>query len=178
MTMPSKSSRRFPTAAFSTILVFGVVGPPIGGLIAGIFPVGVTMMVKIVEIIRHPTGDLVGWSEGFLTSMAALLGFVLFEAYVHGGLAAVFSGVLLGLLAFYSRSFSARMSGIIAVCMVPAASLAMALWAGTELDGVVAITIYSSAIQIVPAVIAALSCRRLLLRLGVIGPVAAMTATP
>jgi hypothetical protein len=87
---------------------------------------------------------------------------------VQGGLAAVASGVLLGLLAFLSRSFTARMSAFISACMVPAASAAMALWAGTELDGVVAITIYSSAIKIVPAVIAALSCRRLLLRLGVI----------
>jgi hypothetical protein len=134
------------------------------------------MMAKIATVIEHPTGDLLGWSEGFLTSMAALLGFVMFEGYVQGGLAAIASGALLGLLAFASRSFSARMSGIVAVCMVPAASVAMALWAGTKFEGVVAITIYSTALQIVPGVIAALSCRRVLLRLGVIGPVAPMMA--
>jgi hypothetical protein len=175
MTMSTKSNRRFPTAAFATVAVFSVLGPPIGGLIAGITPMSVVMMAKVATVIEHPAGDLLGWSEGFLTNMTALLGFVMFEGYVQGGLAAVASGALLGLFAFASRSFSARMSAIVAVCMVPAASVAMALWAGTKPEGVVAITIYSSAIQIVPAVIAALSCRRLLLRFGVIGPVAPMT---
>jgi hypothetical protein len=70
MTTSINGSRRFPAAAFSTVLVFGVLGPPIGGLIVGIFPVGVTMMLKIVDIMQHPTGDLVGWSERFLISMA------------------------------------------------------------------------------------------------------------
>jgi hypothetical protein len=172
MPTPSNNSRRFPAAAFATVLVFGVLGPPVGGLIAGIFPVGVTMMAKIMTIIQHPTGDLAGRTADFLAVMANLLGFVMFEGYVQGGLAALGTGALLGLFAFASRSFSAPLSAVVAVCMVPAASVAMALWAGTKLDGVIAITIYSSAIQVVPAVIAALSCRRLLLWRGAIGPVA------
>ncbi len=177
MMTPSSNSRRFPAAAFATVLVFGVLGPPIGGLIAGIFPVGVTLMAKIMTIIQHPTGDFVSRSEDFLAVMANLLGFVMFEGYVQGGLAALATGALLGLLAFASRSFSALMSAMVAVCMVPAASVAMALWAGTKAEGVVAITIYSSAIQVVPAAIAALSCRRLLLWLGLIGPVAPLPPT-
>jgi hypothetical protein len=168
--MTASNKRRFPASAGATVLVFGLLGPPIGGLIAGIFPVSVTMMAKIMTIIQQPTGDLLGRGEDFLAVMANLLGFVMFEGYVQGGLAALATGVVLGLLAFASRSFSAPVSAIVAVCMVPAASAAMALWAGTKPEGVVAITIYSSAIQAVPAVIAALSCRRLLLWRGIIGP--------
>jgi hypothetical protein len=50
MTTSSNNSRRFLAAAFATVLVFGVLGPPIGGLIAGKFAVSVTLMAKIMTM--------------------------------------------------------------------------------------------------------------------------------
>jgi hypothetical protein len=176
--MTTSTSRSRPAAALATILVYAALGPAIGSLIVGMFPVGVTVMLKIVEAIQHPPGDLIEWSKNFLTSTGALLGFVLFAGYVQGGLAAIASGALLGSLTFASGRFSALSSALVAACMVPAASLAMAVWSETKVDAVIATTIYATAIQMVPGIIAALSCRRVLLWLGVITLVAPIPVAP
>ncbi len=90
------------------------------------------------------------------------------QPYLYGGLAALIAGLTLATVVFVRRTFSNLIAGVTFALAVPLAALATALVSGQPASAIVPVVVYSSTIlysstiQCLPAVLAALLCRKLL----------------
>jgi hypothetical protein len=150
-------------AGLVTTLVFGLFGPPLGGLIVGVWPFGAFVLFEPIAQAQK-TGDVAHWLLSYLGHAAMLWLFIIGECYVLGGLPALIAGLVLGLVVLRAGKFSALLAGCVAALAIFLSALITALAVGQPAFAIVPAVVYTSTIQGVPAVLAAILCRRFLLR--------------
>jgi hypothetical protein len=158
--MPDGRTRRVLT----TVAVFAVVGPPIGGLVIGVYPLGILLATGFATALRQ--GGAPGSLLDLLARMGWLVALIAAQSYVFAGVPAIMAGVGLATLIGWRGGYGVRQCLSVSVGALVIWNGVVAVWGAASLDAAIPAVLYPVIVQSIPAVIAALVCRWLAGALG------------
>lgn len=143
---------------FGAFFVTVLCGPPIGGIIVAAWPLMGMFAYGLMQVAM--TGSFKS-ALAFAVSLVSLMGFAIYESYIFAGITALIAASVVVARLAQSGRISYPEAASIAAASVPVGLLIRALLLHEPANQIVPTVLWGSLLQVIPAMIAGVCCRRL-----------------